>query len=630
MAAVICVVLLTRTQPLFAGETVRVSVSTTGEEANRYSAAPSISLDGRYIVFETESDNLDWAGSPPDPLVRTRIFIHDLQTGETSLVSVSSDEELPDGSSHNAAVSEHGRYVAFHSHATNLVPDDTNHVCDVFVRDRFLGVTERINIPAAGGQANRLSDSPSISADGRFVAFYSLATNMVPDDNNNKSDVFVRDRLLRQTYRVSVSSGGDEGNGSSGHDGALQISANGNCVAFQSFATNLVDNDTNTRHDIFVRDLATRKTFRVSMAYNGAEGNEDSFVPSISYHGRFVAFESDASNLVADDDNEVADVFIRDRESEETVRVSISSDGDEGNGPSRAPSLSADGGFVAFQSKADNLVSGDTNAWRDVFVHDVVNGVTVRASESTCRVQANDESHNASLSSGGEFVAFTSFADYLVPEDSNTIGDIFVHEPAPKCLCAVTDPPGSGLVTRFPIDMCQPVGTIVELTAVAEGLCAFAGWSGGVPPGQEFQNPVQIPLDESMIVTAHFESSWGGLYADCDDNGIPDGCDGFDCNFSGVLDLCDVLEGTSPDCNENLRPDECDSIEPGDFNDDGQVDLTDVRGLAPCMFGPFLPPYPPLPVCTGPCLDGFDFDADGDVDLEDVSGLWSAFGGPQP
>jgi uncharacterized lipoprotein NlpE involved in copper resistance len=255
--------------------------------------------------------------------------------------------------------------VAFHSLADNLVSGDTNETRDIFVHDRETGETTRVSVSSDGTQSNSTSYVPSISADGRQVAFYSDASNLVSGDTNGIGDIFVHDRDTGETTRVSVASNGTQGNSGSDYP---SISADGRQVAFYSDASNLVSGDTNGFGDIFVHDRDTGETTRVNVSSDGTHSNICSFYPSISEDGRYVAFYSAASNLVSGDTNELGDIFVHDRETGETTRVSASSGGSQCNDHSWYPSLSGDGSYVAFQSEATNLVSGDTNGVNDIFV----------------------------------------------------------------------------------------------------------------------------------------------------------------------------------------------------------------------------------------------------------------------
>jgi Tol biopolymer transport system component len=235
--------------------------------------------------------------------------------------------------------------------------------------------------PAAQGNGD--STAPSISADGRHVAFESMATDFVASDANGASDVFVRDRVANVTTRMSLDSSAVPTDGDST---GPSISADGRFVAFESVATNLVAGDTNLAWDVFVRDRVADTTTRVSVAWNGAEGNGPSGAPTISGDGRRVAFESDAMNLVTGDTFSVSDVFMRDRVASATARMSVDSAGGQANGGSYAPSISADGRYVAFESVAKNLVPSDTNDARDVFMHEapaVATSITIKTTATT-------------------------------------------------------------------------------------------------------------------------------------------------------------------------------------------------------------------------------------------------------
>jgi uncharacterized repeat protein (TIGR01451 family) len=259
------------------------------------------------------------------------------------------------------------------------------------------------------------------------VAFRSYATNLVLGDTNNKSDIFVHDRQSGQTTRVSIAPDGTEADDESSHPA---LSADGRFVAFRSDAGNLVPGDTNGKSDIFVHDRQSGQTTRVSVASDGTEADDGSNLPALSADGRLVAFQSNATNLVSGDTNNYIDIFVHDRQSGQTTRVSVASDGTQADdGSSNDPALSADGRFVAFYSKAYNLVPEDNNNLDDVFVHDRQTGKTTRVSVATNGTEIDDYgSDSPALSADGRFVAFASDAPDLVPGDTNEEYDIFVRD----------------------------------------------------------------------------------------------------------------------------------------------------------------------------------------------------------
>jgi len=421
--------------PAFAYDTtVRVSVSSAEGEGNDDSSGASISAESRFVAFQSYATDLVAA----DNNGVGDVFVRDLLTGDTERVSVSSAELEGNSQSTSPSISADGRYVAFASYASNLAEGDNNGAYDVFVRDRLAGDTERVSVSSAEAEGNSSSCYPSISADGRHVAFHSWASNLVAGDNNGVGDVFVRDRLTGDTERVSVSSAEAEGSGSSCYP---SISADGRYVAFQSNASNLVEGDSNGVPDVFVRDRLTGDTERVSVSSAEEEANGDSWTLSISADGRYVAFLSSAANLVEGDNNGTYDVFVRDRLTDDTERVSVSSAEEEANSNSGAASISGDGRYVAFQSNASNLVEGDNNGWSDVFVRDRVAGDTERVTVSSAEAEGNNDSRLPSISADGSRVAFESAATNLVPGDTNGVYDVFVRGslsyPVPEVLLEV-------------------------------------------------------------------------------------------------------------------------------------------------------------------------------------------------
>jgi Tol biopolymer transport system component len=354
----------------------------------------------------------------------------------TTLESVSTTGEQGNLYSYGVGISANGRYVVINSDATNLVPGDTNERTDVFVRDRLLGETERVSVSSSGAQGNATaypfggSRAGGISASGRFVVFRSDAANLVGHDTNGAQDVFVRDRMTGQTTRVNVSSRGRQANDASG---SPTISSDGRYVAFSSAASNLVAGDTNHTSDVFIHDRWNGTTRRVSVSSEGRQANAFSEEPSISTHGRYVAFTSGASNLVADT-NHLADVFVRDRHTGKTTRVSVTSREQQATRSpthtgSNGPSISGDGRYVAFHSDASNLVPGDTNGVFDIFVRDRMAGKTRRVSIGTDGEQANAETLGpAIMSADGRYVLFGSSASNLVADDTNDTMDAFIRD----------------------------------------------------------------------------------------------------------------------------------------------------------------------------------------------------------
>jgi Tol biopolymer transport system component len=349
----------------------------------------------------------------------------------TVLVSVSSTEEQGNGISaiQIPAISADGRYVAFDSKASNLVPDDANGAMDVFVRDLLAGRTKRVSVSSSGDEGNARSTAPAISEDGRFVAFQSFATNLVDEDTNGRVDIFLHDLSSGRTTLASLSSDGEQGNGASA---VPSVSSNGRLVAFVSGASDLFDGDVNGQDDVFLRDIVAGTTTLVSVSSDGNQGNDASFNPSISSDGGSVVFNSFASNLVDGDSPGTIDVFVRDVDASETALVSVSFAGGQAHGESFVinDAISAHGRFVAFRSSADNLVPDDENGHVvDAFVRDMVAGTTLLVSVSSSGEQGNAETCcSGGISANGRYVSFRSDATNLVSGDTNRAADVFVRD----------------------------------------------------------------------------------------------------------------------------------------------------------------------------------------------------------
>jgi Tol biopolymer transport system component len=413
------------------GATIRISVDSNGNEANGGSYRNEISGNGQIIAFQSFATNL----ISNDTNGFSDIFVRDRLSGQTERVSISSSGNQANNYVADLSMSENGQVIAFWSDATNLVSGDTNGTTDIFVHDRQTGQTERVSMDGSGNQSNGFSNEFSISADGRFVSFLSFASNLVAGDTNGTTDIFVHDRQTGQTERISVDGSGNQANSFSDFSA---ISADGQFVVFRSAATNLVSGDTNGIADIFIHDRQTGQTQRINVDGSGTQANAggsnetngDRAELAISADGRFIAFESLATNLVSNDTNGVADIFIRDRQTGQTERVSIDSNGNQANGVSADLSMSDDGRFVAFRSDASNLVANDNNVTSDIFVHDRQTGETERVSVDGNGNEGNNYSLWPSISADGQFISFGSFAGNLVSNDTNNTSDIFVRERA--------------------------------------------------------------------------------------------------------------------------------------------------------------------------------------------------------
>ncbi|HYH27952.1 MAG TPA: hypothetical protein VEA19_04140, partial [Actinomycetota bacterium] len=351
------------------GRTSLVSISSEEEQGDGGSGWPSVSDDGRYVAFSSEAKNL----VPGDTNSRRDIFVRDLVAGRTERVSIATDGTQANNVSVQAAISANGRYVGFVSDASNLVPGDSNIAPDVFVHDRTTRETEMVSVSSSGAKQDEGALYLDISGDGRFVVFSSYATNLDARDTNTEQDVYIHDRELGKTELVSMSNDGTAGDLYSREP---VVSDDGRYVAYESIASNLVPGDTNGISDIFVRDRTLGRTLRVSVTGDGAQlasGGKPytpgSYFAEISPEGRYVVFQSESPSLLPADTNDW-DVFVHDIVTGTTTTPAVSDEGAVGNLGSGLPDIGADGAVVAFGSSSSNLVPGDTNSWQDVFVRE--------------------------------------------------------------------------------------------------------------------------------------------------------------------------------------------------------------------------------------------------------------------
>lgn len=395
------------------------SAASGGGVGNAASAAVSLDAEGRWLTFQSQASDLV-AG---DANGQVDIFLRDRSTGSTALISRGPGGVQGDSVSTAPWLSFTGRFVTFTSLATTLVIGDTNGQNDAFLYDRNTGAVERLSVATGGAEAvGGFSGGARISADGRFVTFSSMASNLVAGDTNAQSDVFLRDRLLGTTVRISLGPGGVESNGGSFNP---EINADASVIAYESSATNLVSGDTNGQQDVFVYYRLTGQTIRASLRFDGSQTTQLSTLEDVSGSGRYALFSSLDAGLVSTDTNAASDVFRRDLIANETIRVSVGAGGIEAAGGSQDGSIGFDGNLVAFRSNAANLFAGDTNGVGDIFVHNISSSVTSVVSLAPGGAVANGLSSLPDLSARCIQVAFESAATNLFSGDANVANDIF-------------------------------------------------------------------------------------------------------------------------------------------------------------------------------------------------------------
>ncbi|MFM8332725.1 MAG: beta strand repeat-containing protein [Candidatus Methylumidiphilus sp.] len=415
---------------------VRVSTSSTGAQsgtADDWGNPPALSANGRYVAFSTVA-----LGLVPEVGYTNRsqqhLYLKDVQTGATRLVSANADgvpSTIRMEGSFLPSISANGRYVVFVSDSTNLVPETSNvpdYRFHLYWKDMQTGAIQRVGTDAGGALGNGTSwnSGAALSADGRYVALWSNSSDLVDGDDNGCGDIFLKDMQTGAIQRISTDAGGAEANDKSDYRAAL--AGDGRYVAFASSASNLVPGDSNAADDIFLKDTQTGAIQRVSTGTDNAETNADSGSPAVSVDGRYVAFASSASNLVPEDSNAAADIFLKDTQTGALQRVSTGTGNAQANAGSGFPAISADGRYVVFSSSASNLVPGDTNNVDDIFLKDMQTGAIRRISVNAFGGQRDDgwRITSPALSADGLVAAFGSDYSKLVPGDTNGGSDTFI------------------------------------------------------------------------------------------------------------------------------------------------------------------------------------------------------------
>jgi hypothetical protein len=406
------------------GSTTMVSLRYDGAQTLQYSSNPVVSVDGRFVAFTSHARITRGLGD----LTFRQVFVRDVMTGRNVLVSRARGGGAGNGHSGWAAISADGTRIVFVSGATNLVGGDSNGTTDVFLYDTTTGVTRLLSRAPNGNAANGASKLAYISADGSSVAFTSSATNIVRGSGELGLDNVFLHRIDAGTTELVTKAPDDTA--SNYYSVVGSVSANGGLVTYRSGADNLVRDDNNGRDDVFLYDASTETNQLISRTPDGAPSNADSVTSMISGDGTRVVYYSHASNLTADDDTFLADIFLYDVESGTTSLVSRGRNGGPGNRDSFYPSISGDGDVIAYTSLASNLVGDDANTSTDIFVHDVSAGSTRLISRAPDGSPATDLSDRAAVSLDGTHVAYESRANNLVRGDrdgANRPRDVFLY-----------------------------------------------------------------------------------------------------------------------------------------------------------------------------------------------------------
>jgi len=481
----------------------RASVDSQGAPSDNDSEFPVLSRDGRFVAFSSSATNL--VASDGNHVFD--VFVHDLATGATVRVSVSSSGTESNRNCGSPSITGDGRLVVFHTDASNLVAGDTNGARDVFVHDRDPdgngvfdegnGTTERVSVTAGGAQANSGSFMPTITVDGRFVAFASAASNLVSNDLNGYTDVFVKDRTTGTVTCVSVDGNGDTRHGVSNDP---EISDDGNAVAFASESPFLVANDNNATEDVFLRDLVAGVTTRVSVDSAGVEGNGVSRHPALSPDGLIVAFDSFASNLVPGDQNRNVDVFVHEMATATTTRASVDAAGQETWGFSRAPCVTADGSLVGFTSDSSTYVLGDLLGHHDVFVKDRTTGIVTIVSGG-CGTFGDDDSGSVVLSGDGAVASFETRATDFVSGDSGYFQDIYVRDRSRPDPIAASASYGAGFAGSLGVPtLAASAPPVLGTSTTIDVGSSYGGWTVGFVFVGLSQASLSLPYGATLLV----------------------------------------------------------------------------------------------------------------------------------
>ncbi|PHS14845.1 MAG: hypothetical protein COA78_05540 [Blastopirellula sp.] len=410
-------------------QTHLISKNSFGEQANKVSYAPSISDDGRFIVFTSSATNL----SPFATRGRLNVFLHDFILGTTQLVSKSFDG-LTEGNSVSidSTISADGSLIVFDSYASNLVPGDTENSDDIFLYNVAQDSISRISIELAENENEVYKYNFSISDNNQYLFFQSNSSLLVGNDTNASTDLFRYQISNGNIIRVSLGTGGVEAIGNSVN---TSVSADGNSLVFESRAGNLTSKEF-VGAGVFYRDIISDTTKLISVNNNGDPSDRGASLPSINADGTLVTFMSSAGNLTENTNNFGLGVFLHDLSNSTTSLISMNSNGDYPNQRSDFATISSDGSTVVFVSNASNLVEGDENGSSDLFAFDRPTSSTSLLSKSyqsnsgpsELPTTGDGDSINAVTSEDGRFIAYSSYASNLLSLDTNGKADVFLYD----------------------------------------------------------------------------------------------------------------------------------------------------------------------------------------------------------
>lgn len=534
--------------PSLFGTNVLITRGYDGSLSNNYSFLPVTSDDGRFTAFYSWASNL----VPGDTNGVGDVFVYDRQLAEIRRVSVASDGTQANagpGDYWEVAISGNGRFVTFTSKATNLVAGDTNGHYDTFVHDLLTDETERVSVASDGTQANSYSDLPSISTDGRYVAFNSSATNLVAGVTG--SQIYVHDRETGQTELVSIGNDGNPVYSSK----EQYISGDGRFVTFVCAGTNVVPGDTTFANGICVRDRIAGYNEFVSISSSGVPGNGTSHYPSLSATGRFVVFYSEATNLVVHDTNNASDVFLHDRLTNQTELISVSSSGVQADDDTYyRPFVSLNGQFVVFHSSGAGLVPDDINGSSDVFLRDRWNGITERISTASNGTEGDLDSYSSYITPDGRFIVYESEATNLVPGDTNGVRDIFLRDRFPSSSITISGQilaydNGVGIPAEgVTVQDNQGHSTISDATGTYTLTLAQGGTYKVTPtdPSLTFSPPFRDVVVEIGATSIDFNAF--SPHEDADEDGLLNSweIEGYDNNNDDIIDVDLPAFGANP------------------------------------------------------------------------------------